>query len=618
MMAETKSLSVGWLAAALLVACGNDPREPSATRWRASDDTFDGDLSRWEILNPTAAQLEVREGGLHVRPSRLTVWYQHRTALQLHQTVAGDFAVTASLRVADLAGGVPAHIWRLAGLQLRDPSTPAVHAYEGAFGSAAPWITHELIFLHKSTIADDTTMAHVVHPSGAGQIRLCRVGATVRAMYRGSSDDPWVVADERERPDLAGPLAAGPVAYDFNGQANFEAVFDDVTFAEIASMEGCMQAPAHPTDDDAPPDGGSTGDDATPSASSSSGAEVLDGDASSTSGESHGAESSGTQDDGAASTGVVAEEDASTGEAETGSDDTCAPEGCTLPLDGSASIVVAGDRYRFIGNSYMTRMNDHFEAVVAANAAVTVDTFPNTGAAASSSNGYDGWFFGAPLYEMDPVVDLIAGEGDVGACVFTSSVLDGGDTRTSEDDDEPLNGMRDFAEALTPLCDHIVLYLTWGSGASPTRNPNDYDRVIANTIADARTLEAEFPHLVTVPMALVFHDLMADPPLPVPRADYLHRPNNDPHQNMLGTVIIAWTFYAALADASPVGASYAYNDVFGPPFVVDDQIGLGGPTDPFGGGTGPTLPFDAATQRMFQQRIHDLVVQWRTTTTAFD
>jgi len=117
-------------------------------------------------------------------------------------------------------------------------------------------------------------------------------------------------------------------------------------------------------------------------------------------------------------------------------------------------------------------------------------------------------------------------------------------------------------------------------------------------------------------MALVFYDLMTNPPLAVPRADYLHRPNNDPHQNMLGTLLIAWTFYAALGDASPVGATYAYNGVFGAPFVNDGMIGLGTPANPFG--PGGTLPFDTATQELFQQRVHDLVVEWRAGTTEFD
>src|SRR5690606_10925372 len=149
-----------------------------------------------------------------------------------------------------------------------------------------------------------------------------------------------------------------------------------------------------------------------------------------------------------------------------------------------------------------------------------VETYPRTRATASAENAYAGWFYGQGLWLMDPVVDAIAAEGRYDTCVLTSGPWEGGDPSTSDDEDQPPGGTRDFIAALQPWCDKLILYVTWGHfGLSPTRNPSNYDQAIADVLQEARRVEAQFPDVTTVPLALVFHDLMTNPPFDVPRAD---------------------------------------------------------------------------------------------------
>lgn len=282
------------------------------------------------------------------------------------------------------------------------------------------------------------------------------------------------------------------------------------------------------------------------------------------------------------------------------------------------SILVEGERSRWIGNSFMALQNLHVEAIVSANTSFTIETFPRTPATASADNDYEGWFYGQGLWEMDGAVQAVADEGGYDTCILTSGPWEGGDPGTAEDDAEPLGGTRDFIRALQPWCDRIVLYVTWGHfGMSPTRNPDNYSQGIAEVLRDARRVEAEFPEVVTVPLGLVFYELMTDPPVAVPRADYLHRPGDDPHQNLLGSTIVAWTYYAVVADVSPVGADYDFS-AFDPPFVVEDYIGLGDLEEPFPDDVSERLPFDASVRTLFQRRIWDVVQQWRSQTSRFD
>jgi len=212
-----------------------------------------------ELLNGQAATVRYANGRLVMEPNAWTAWFNTQTAVHFSSVVEGDFAATLEVQVTNRQGGVVAPQWRIGGLLMRGLDAGPVQSYLGGFGSVDRRVSQVPVFEFKSTVSNSSTLGSSPHPSGRGQIRLCRFGETVSALYRSTSDDPWILADTRERPELVGPLAVGPVAYNYNGIPDMRAEFDSIDFTAIDSEDECESAPfpAEPIDEEVLP-----GDDA--------------------------------------------------------------------------------------------------------------------------------------------------------------------------------------------------------------------------------------------------------------------------------------------------------------------------------------------------------------------
>ncbi len=243
------------------------------------------------------------------------------------------------------------------------------------------------------------------------------------------------------------------------------------------------------------------------------------------------------------------------------------------------------DRVHFIGNSFSGNfggLNHHLQVVLARRQGLEIETTPEAG----------DWYYGRALSSMTPELDFVANEGNVDVCVFTSGRPD---------------TMRMFAEQPSQSCGEVVLFSTW-NGANPAFNPEVFPAAIEGMVEDARTIEAEFPSVRVVPTAHVWRGLSLDPPLDPPRADYLYVTDNI-HQNGLGTIVNAYTMYAALTAQSPVGLEYDPNALVDVPFVVEQRVGLHFEEEPFLN-EGDVVTLDASLQRTLQQRVWRHVNEW--------
>ena len=97
------------------------------------------------------------------------------------------------------------------------------------------------------------------------------------------------------------------------------------------------------------------------------------------------------------------------------------------------------------------------------------------------------------------------------------------------------------------------------------------------------------------PVAVVFHNLTVDPPDGIPREDFLWHAN-DPYQNELGTMVAAWTLYAALTGESPVGINFDM-----PPYIVGRNLQ-----------SMPEVSLTRELRRELQYRVWDVVREWNT------
>ena len=205
----------------------------------ASDDFSGVDPDPWLVLHPELTEASISNGQLILRPSPQTAWYGNLEAHHRYLLVDGDFAMTSRVEVGDLAGGPAQPDWRLGGLLVRDPGPGDIHAYHAAFGTVDAAWSSEMVVEYKSTVAGNSELDFVPHPSGSGELRICRVGSTVRALFRSDEATEWTTLDQRERPDLPETVAAGPMAYAYASVADFEAAFDYVDFEPLTTMDDC-------------------------------------------------------------------------------------------------------------------------------------------------------------------------------------------------------------------------------------------------------------------------------------------------------------------------------------------------------------------------------------------
>lgn len=288
----------------------------------------------------------------------------------------------------------------------------------------------------------------------------------------------------------------------------------------------------------------------------------------------------------------------------------------------SLAFLDSTDRIAFVGNSFTGNFGGLNNSIKAAIASRYPAYSSLTAIPAHSSNS---WYYGQGLDGMTAAIPLIeaASEG-AGAspnfntpfdvCVFTSGNL---------------SDMRAFANAFfadnssgAQVCDHVVIYMTWESTNPSSLTAIQYTNAIGPIVARARTMEAEYPDIVVVPAGYIFYDFSVNPPTSIgvpPREDYIYGQNNI-HQNGLGTVINAYTFFAVMMDESPVGLDYNVNTAPNPDIAMFNSgsnvfsLGMEGASLYTQG----SITFTPTVRTEIQARIWQNIQKWRAGTTEFD
>jgi hypothetical protein len=202
------------------------------------DDEFDGDLSAWEVLNPADAATLIDGGKLHVEPAANSLWFNARAGALVHQAIEGDFVGTtfASARRLSEPGLPPQPQYRLGGLMARASGTAENYVFivVGADGDDVSVET-------KTTQNGSSTFMGPPFPSGAGQLRICRLGPTFRLLARESETAAWQEFASYDRPDLPSVLQVGPMAYANTPDPDLRVSFDYVRFANPDGPEACTR-----------------------------------------------------------------------------------------------------------------------------------------------------------------------------------------------------------------------------------------------------------------------------------------------------------------------------------------------------------------------------------------
>ena len=235
-MRTSSAVWVAWM----MVGCGEDDLEPPVDGEPPGmelDDEFDGDLSAWEVLHPDQAAIRVEGGQLHVEPAAGSLWFNARAGVLVHQPIEGDFVATtfASARRLSDPSLPPEPQYRLGGLMARAPGSAENYVFivVGADGDDVSVET-------KTTVDGASTFMGPPFPTGAGQLRVCRVGSTFRMLARETETAAWVERASFERPDLPEVLQVGPMGYANNPDPDLRVSFDYVRFASPDGPDACM------------------------------------------------------------------------------------------------------------------------------------------------------------------------------------------------------------------------------------------------------------------------------------------------------------------------------------------------------------------------------------------
>lgn len=191
------------------------------------------------MLNPNSASVSVSNGSLHIEPVARSVWYNQSTAIFLYKDVPGDFKVTSYVmaRRSSNTSLLPATQFRLGGIMARNASTANGQNYVFIVVGADD---NDVSVETKTTVNSVSQYTGPSWPSGEGELRICRIGATFR-LYIRSTGGSWSLRATFTRSDLPNTLQVGPVAYANASPADLRMSYQYVRFAPVSSLADCTQ-----------------------------------------------------------------------------------------------------------------------------------------------------------------------------------------------------------------------------------------------------------------------------------------------------------------------------------------------------------------------------------------
>lgn len=253
-----------WLFVVALAACGGGGADPDAavtpgqdgpitTRDDASpfdagaiadlSDDFDGTAldAGWQVFRPELVDLAVAGGALSIAPNQRVLWFNDSQGALIHKRITGDFTVTSTVRARSAASpaqppSMPIH---LGGLMVRSAVTVGQGALEDYVFIVAGYDENDLSVETKTTVDGTSTYQGPTWPNGDAELRICRLGATLRLYKRALGAGSWTLAATYTRNDLSGAVQVGPMAYANSDSPDLVVTFDQVTFTDAAG--GCTE-----------------------------------------------------------------------------------------------------------------------------------------------------------------------------------------------------------------------------------------------------------------------------------------------------------------------------------------------------------------------------------------
>lgn len=236
------------------LSCGLDPTDDAleCSDYAACDtetiaslsDTFEGtELDpAWSVLRPNLVQVGVAGGALSLRASSHSLWYQASRGPLVHKLVTGDFRVTARVhaRRSTDESLAPSQNIHLGGLMARDPASEPSGVENYVFIVVGQDENDPSV----ETKTTDDSQSTYQGPSWLepdAELRICRLGSTLRLYKRPVGAVTWTLAATFNRPDLPETLQVGPFIYAASNAPDLIVRFDEVVFADASVVGDCTE-----------------------------------------------------------------------------------------------------------------------------------------------------------------------------------------------------------------------------------------------------------------------------------------------------------------------------------------------------------------------------------------
>jgi len=196
--------------------------------------------AEWLVYRPEVLAINVGNGALSLTLTQQALWFNNSRGPLVYKLVSGDFKVSARVRVrkASSPANPPSNPVHLGGLMVRNPAGEQPGGVENDAFIVTGYDENDLSVETKSTVNSVSTYVGPSWPSGDAELRLCRVGSTLRMYKRAISGGAFTLAQTYERPDLPATLQVGANVYSLNAP-DLVASFDEIVFAKAASQADC-------------------------------------------------------------------------------------------------------------------------------------------------------------------------------------------------------------------------------------------------------------------------------------------------------------------------------------------------------------------------------------------
>jgi hypothetical protein len=237
-------LVVAFVALLALAAFGGraSPEPPAKV---PKTDSFGGrSLHRsWSTLQPNLVRSTVRRGALSLELTGPALWFNDSMGVLVFKPVTGNFTATATVHTtsASSARQPPAPAIRLGGLMARDPASDSAGAQSYVHIVAGNGPSGVLAIEHKTTQNSASVYEAPEWPSGAAQLRICRVGSTFNLYKRPVGSKRWQLAAAYDRPDLPATLQVGADIYSPNSPPDLRVSWDEIAFQPVKSTSACTR-----------------------------------------------------------------------------------------------------------------------------------------------------------------------------------------------------------------------------------------------------------------------------------------------------------------------------------------------------------------------------------------